>query len=410
MKVDIYIHGVPNGQRIWGTGGDDQVINQFYGAGSDEQTKFLAEVRKSGGQNYCYYSLLKYKNISAENGRAGSYFGLTIKMDMVCTKVKTVFQILDMIYSSAVLNTLLKKEGERLQYIVSDFKEKENQCKAIVDKIMAMLGHSVDGNDFVAITPSMLSGKGTSKYNISEYNSENAFVCISQNGSVAVSSDYPSTQLASYIKKKDAEVSNIKLQSQQDINRIQQQASQEMREQERRNTAALQQTREQANREIEQAKARYSDIDRKLAGYEQQIRQLQNANRELEKKSFLLEKDIKERDGVIAKLRRNTSGYTEPAHPENEPGIMQQISTRILPFVNLLIVVAVLSVLLLQMPSDNSKKVEQISNDLTELKEKMEKVDIPAVIDKSLENNEVSDVKRIDNENRKTTERTLTVQ
>lgn len=365
MKVDIYIHGVPNGQHVWGTGGDDQVINQFYGAGSEEQTKFLAEVRKSGGQNYCYYSLLKYKNVIAENGRAGSYFGLTIRMDMVCTKVKTMFQILELIYNNSILGKLIKKEGERLQYIVSDFKEKDSHCKSIEGKLITMLDQSVEGNDFVSITPSMLNGRNCPRLNIAEYTSETAFASISQNGSVAVSPEYPSVQLASYIKKKDAEVTTIKQQSQQDIARIQQQASMNLQEQERKSNAALQ----QAQREIEQTKAKYSDVDRKLQVYDQQVKQMDKSNRELQGRIRQLQQSVEERDNTIARLRNTSHGNSSSNTTVRTPSFMEKFATQVLPFVNLLIVIAVLVVMYFMMPSDNSKQVEQISNDITELKE-----------------------------------------
>lgn len=375
MKVDIYIHGVPNGQRIWGTSGDDQVINQFYGAGGEEHTKFLAEVRKSGGQNYCYYSILKYKNVAAEGGRAGSYFGLTIRMDMVCTKIKAMFQILDMIYSNAVIGKFLKKDGERLQYIVSDFRDKENLCKTIVDKIMTMLGQSVEGNDFVGIIPSMLSNKGIHKFNIAEYGSENALSALSQNGSVAISAEYPSMQLSSYIKKKDDEVSTFRQQSQQEINRIQQQAALDLQEQERKSNDLIRQTRNQANLEIEKTKAKYNDVDRKLLSYDQQLKQMQRENRDLQNNVAQLQRIIQERDRIIAKHRDSVSvGSNVQGYPHKEIGVMDVITSRVLPFVNLLIGIVIIVVFYLLTPSDNSKAVDQISNDLTELKEKMDSV------------------------------------
>lgn len=380
MKVDIYIHGVPNGQRIWGTGGEDQVINQFYGANGEEQTKYLAEVKKSSGENYCYYSLLKYKNVLAADSRAGSYVGLTIRMDMVCTKVKAVFQILEMVYNNAILGKFVKREGERLKFTVSDFKEKEAQCKAVVDKIMAMLGQSVEGNDFIAITPSMLSGRGTQKVNIAEYSSESALASISQNGSIAVSAEYPSVQFASFIKKKDAETNAIKLQAQQDVSRIQQQASQSLQEQERRCNATILQTREEAqreiaqiredaNREIAQTKAKYIDIEKKLLSYEQKLKQMQKENSSLQNNVSQLQHTVHERDKMIAKLKQGVGNGTDtPDYHVKKPNIMKIIATIIVPFLNLLIVFVVLVVLFLQMPSDNSKKIDQISAEITEIK------------------------------------------
>lgn len=398
MKVDIYIHGVPNGQRIWGTGGDDQIINQFYGAGGEEQTRFLAEARKSGGQNYCYYSILKYKNVIAENGRAGSYFGLTIRMDMVCTKVKAMFQILDMIYNNAISGKFLKKDGERLQYIVSDFKEKENLCKSIIGKLMTMLDQSVDANDFVNITPSMLNGRNTPKLNIAEYTSETAFASINQNGGIAVSSEYPSVQLSTYIKKKDAEVNAIKLQSQQDISRIQQKASQDLQEQERKSNAALQQTQQQAQREIEQTKAKYSDVDRKLQAYDQQVKQMDRSTRELQSKIKQLQKTVEERDHTIKKLGNTSHGNPSYNTTMRTSGFIEKLATQVLPFVNLLIVITVLVAMCFIMPSDNSKKVEQISVDLTEIKNKLTSAEGADNKNLDLDSNKRKTVKRIDSE------------
>ena len=212
MKVEVYIHGVPKGQCIWKTDAcDDPVITLFYGAGAEEQTKYLVEVRKSGTDSYCYYSMLKYKNVSAQGGRQGSYFGITIRMDMLCTKVQALFHILDIVYNSDVLGSIIKTDGDRLQFLITDFKEVETNCKRIVDKIMAILGQSVWGKDFIVIVPSMLSGKLCSKQNLSDFSSESALSCIRQGGSVSVSTDYLSSQLKAYMKKKDDEVANLRV-------------------------------------------------------------------------------------------------------------------------------------------------------------------------------------------------------
>lgn len=370
MQVDIYIHGVPNGQRTWGTDDHDPVITQFYGAGNEEQTKFVAEVRKSGKQNFCYYSILKYKNVLDEkNGRSGSYFGLTIRLDMVCTKTKAMFHILEMVYENAVVGKFIKKEGEVLKYIVSDFKDKEEHCKAIVDKIMTMMGQSLAGTDFIAITPSMLSGKGTVGVNLSEYSSESALAYINKNGSIAVSSQYPSTQLAAYIKKMEAEVKNLNQQSQQQISSIQQQAQQDLLEQKRKSDAAIQQAQQQAQQSIEQIKAKYADVDKKLSVYDQQLKQTQKDNKALQNDIVKLNKAVQDRDITIAKLRNSAGPYVDVS--PRKPSAAKVFTSIVLPFVNLLIVIAVLVVLFLRMPSDNSERVNQISSDLAELKAKL---------------------------------------
>jgi len=357
MKVDVYIHGVPKGQRIWKTdASDDQIITLFYGAAEEEQTKYLLEVRKSGNDNYCYYSILKYRNVSAQEGRPGSYFGITIRMDMVCTKIQTIFHILDMVYNSDVLGSIVKIDGERLKFLIADFKDVESNCKMIVDKIMAILGQSVEGGDFIAISPSMLSDKGCLKVNLSEFSSENALAYIGQGGSVAISADYPSSQLAAYMKKKEEEVVNLRIQNQQQIENIQRGETKARQEIENRYESEIQAVQKQHRIEVESIKAKYADVD-------VQIKRLK--------------KEVEDKNRTIDKLHRNVrfgigdTPYDTISVPHRKPSFVKIISTRIIPFVNLLIVVALFGYVLWQMPSDNTQTIEQISNDLSEIKEKM---------------------------------------
>lgn len=353
MKVDVYIHGVPKGQRIWKTdASDDQVITLFYGAGAEEQTKYLVEVRKSGSDNYCYYSMLKYRDVLAQDGRSGSYFGLTIRMDMVCTKIQTMFHILDLVYNSDVLGSIVKTDGERLKFLVADFKDVESNCKRIVDKIMAVLGQSVEGSDFVAIVPSMLSDKGSSKVNLSEYSSEMALNYICQGGSVAVSANYPSSQLAAYMKMKEDEVANLRIQNQQQIENIQRGEAKVRQELEKRYQSEIQEIQKQRKNEVESIKTKYADVD-------VQIKKLK--------------KEIEEKNNKIDKLHQKLNfGIDATSYvPHHKASLVKVISTRILPFVNLLVVVVLLGYVLWQIPSDNTQTIEQISNDLSEIKEKM---------------------------------------
>ena len=386
MEVEIYIHGVPHGQCVWHTANDDQIINQFYVASESVQTKFLVEVRKSAGKNYCYYSMLKYKNVSADDGRAGSYFGITIRMDMVCVKIKTMFHILEMIYENDILGNFLKREGERLLYIVGDFKDNESQCKNIVDKIMAMLGNSVGGNDFVSIAPSMLT-KGYKKLNVAEYSSESAFAYIRQGGSVAVSADYPPIQWAEKFKKKEEELIAMKQQTAQqivraqqqatqEIARAQQQASQQLLDQKQRNEAAIQQVKEKAQCEIQQTKAKYAHVEKREQEYNQKIKQVQKENDELQRRVKQQESELQN----INIIQVPSSGYNTPKGRGKKPSFMRTIFGKIskmvhlvnkmVPFVNLLIGIVVLFVLLTLKPADKPNTTGTASNIQTEKKQK----------------------------------------
>ena len=375
MKLDIYIHGVPKGQRIWSTDKcDDQVITLFYGAGAEEQTKYLVDVRKSGNDNYCYYSMLKYQNVSAQDGRAGSYFGITVRMDMVCTKVQTMFHILDLVYFSDILDVILKVDGERLKFQIADFKDVDSVCQKIVDKIIAYLNQSVEGSDFVAITPSMLNGKGYSKLNLSEYSEGKALACINQGGGFAVSSDYPSTQLAAFIKKKDEEMSKLQMQSKERIDAIQKNETDARHNLEASCQQKIQEVQSQCTDKINAINEKYVNVDAQIKSLEQQIKQEQKQKDELSNEIKKAKKTIEDKEKTIARLKQeveNGSSCDTNSYVYHKPSIIKSIATKVLPFVNLLIIVALFVFVILRMPSDNAPVIQGISSELANMKDSM---------------------------------------
>lgn len=397
MKLDIFIHGVPKGQRIWSTDNcDDQVITLFYGAGDEEQTKYLVDVRKSGNDNYCYYSMLKYQNVSAQDGRAGSYFGITVRMDMVCTKVQIMFHILDLVYFSDILNGILKVDGERLKFQIADFKDVNSVCQKIVDKIMAYLNQSVEGSDFVAITPSMLNGKGCPKLNLSEYSEGKALAYINQGGGFAVSSDYPSLQLAAFVEKKSEEIAKLQAQSKERIDAIQKNETDARHNLEIRYQQKIQEVQSQCADKIDAINGKYANFDAQIKTLEQQIKQVQRQKDELSNEIKKAKKTIEDREKVIARLKQqveNGSSCANDSYVYHKPSIIKSIATKVLPFVNLLIIVGLCVFVILRMPSDNTLAIEEISSELANMKDSMatknDLLPVPKAI--SIDNKRLSD-------------------
>ena len=61
MDLELFIHGVPNGQKINGVSEDYTYFTTFYNTSKKEfqgTPKFLIEIRNLNGINYCYYSFL----------------------------------------------------------------------------------------------------------------------------------------------------------------------------------------------------------------------------------------------------------------------------------------------------------------------------------------------------------------
>lgn len=158
MKISIFIHGVPNGQKVWSMDGTDAVVANYYGQGQGEETKFVAEIKKSNGTPYAYYSYLRYNNVFACDGRAGSYVGLTVRMDAMCTDVVSIYNILDIVYYKYVVGKIVSSEGGKTKFFSSEFSDSD--CKPLETSIVTLLQNALHPKSFVEITDQMVKGNG----------------------------------------------------------------------------------------------------------------------------------------------------------------------------------------------------------------------------------------------------------
>ena len=104
MDIEIFVHGVPNGQSFWGKEEDRNYFGNFYGQSNSDVVKYLIQTRSSNGKTYCYYNYLVYQNVIGSDGREGSYFGLSIRFDAYCKDFIGIYKILDTVFTAHVLN------------------------------------------------------------------------------------------------------------------------------------------------------------------------------------------------------------------------------------------------------------------------------------------------------------------
>lgn len=121
MDIEIFVHGVPNGQSFWGKEEDRNYFGNFYGQSCSDVVKYLIQTRSSNGKTYCYYNYLIYKNVIGSDGREGSYFGLSIRFDAYCKDFIGIYKILDTVFSAYVLNKILKTQNGNYKYVITDF-------------------------------------------------------------------------------------------------------------------------------------------------------------------------------------------------------------------------------------------------------------------------------------------------
>lgn len=188
MKISIFIHGVPNGQRMWSTDGTDAIVTNFYGQGQGEDTKFVAEVKKNGGNVYAYYSYFKYNNVYAYDGRAGSYVGMTVRMDALCTDVINIYNVLDIVYNRDVLGRIVSCEGGKTRFIRPDLTE--GDCKPIESSIVALLQGSLQSRSFTEVKEEMAKNGNAVILNPLDCDRANLVATLRQGTTIAISPQY----------------------------------------------------------------------------------------------------------------------------------------------------------------------------------------------------------------------------
>ena len=168
MDLEFFVHGVPNGQKIWGRKDDSLYFQSLYN-NSDSVNKFLIELRTVNDKNYCYYSYLKYGNIVDYDNRPGAYFGLTIRLDVYSLDVIRLYQILDLLYKNDILGHILSIDGRR--YIVQSFDD------SVIDKIYknfeGLLSCTFQNKDFISVPQqSTIEYQGSIKLNLYDCQNE----------------------------------------------------------------------------------------------------------------------------------------------------------------------------------------------------------------------------------------------
>ena len=147
MQVEYIISGTPKGQDYYGPEESRQYMSTMYGASTDN--KLMVDVRKEAdGKSYCYYNYLINKDVLDVDGRSGSYFCLSLRVDEYCIDIQGMYRLLDMTYHNYVKKDILKVEGTKLQYTASNFKDLLQAIEGIKAFIAMHIKRSFTINSF----------------------------------------------------------------------------------------------------------------------------------------------------------------------------------------------------------------------------------------------------------------------
>jgi len=219
LKLNLFVHGVPKGQKIWGPQESDHIfLENFYGRKPNVDVQLLVDIFQFGGNLNCYYTYLKGGNILDKDNRPGSYFALTVRVNEYYTDLNNMYNILEAAYQKMILGTILKSNESATRFIVEDFNQVDKQLQEIEKEIKDYLSSFSISSDFISLSDFASNAKSkASNINLLECNNKNLLNHIKAKGNISVSPFYPKMQFVEQTRKKDEEIKNIKLQVQQQI-------------------------------------------------------------------------------------------------------------------------------------------------------------------------------------------------
>lgn len=139
---NIIVHGVPYGQDIFSTDpiADESYIKTFYKQqDAPPETLFEIEVRKEGNQQVVYYHYLKRRDVFDTEGRAGSYFGFTLRTDVSCDEMALLFHHMDEVFRTRILGSLLERAGNGYRHLVKKYSQGKSVVESMVQEFNSWL-------------------------------------------------------------------------------------------------------------------------------------------------------------------------------------------------------------------------------------------------------------------------------
>lgn len=393
LNINLYVHGVPMGQKTWGVlREDDNFIGNFYSHKWPAKELMQVDIMECKGKVYSYYTFVKGQNVMGYDNRTGSYFALTIRMDAYYADLQNMYKILSAAYEKMCVGSLVQKQGEGIKFIVQDFAVMDAELKRIENHIISYIGEFSNNKDLVSFsgfkTNSLLP---VQTENLLECDNAKALNTVKATGKISVSPYYPSKEVKELISKNEDEMQKLRQMTSQQINEAHEKASQQIRNIESKAKEDIASARRQASEEMTRLKSQYSTVDKQINELEQKLKQEKERSKQLQKelrneleqkleqeklRTKQLQKEVKELTTSLKQAKDNVSTPHVNADCNNNPhqgfdNKRRGILSSTLPFLNTLIIVGVASFLIWKTPSDNSQELTKISANIAEIKDQI---------------------------------------
>ena len=190
MEVKLMISGVPKGESFLAPDEERAFLGTLYSK-SKAKFRFDIRLRNNGKGSYVYYQYLVYNVVNDVDGRPGSYFGLTLRLDKYCSDYRSIYNVLDMIFRKNVVGNLLSESNNCYIYTCYSFEKSEETVKRLENNILSMLGLILSGKD-IAPLKNVSEAYETYNINFGEATDELIRSTLDKNKICSLSEEYES--------------------------------------------------------------------------------------------------------------------------------------------------------------------------------------------------------------------------
>lgn len=358
-NIKLFVHGVPNGQDIWGTpGADAKYIEAFYGRKSTVASQLILEIMQLGSETNAYYTYY-YNNskLQEKDGRTGGYFALTLRINYYYADIQNIYNLIEAAFNKYIIDTVLEPTiGGGYRFKISQFNQVNEHLCALEKELKHYLMHFSDNKDFISLGAYKSNGQTEiAQINLLEATPNVVANHVKSNGRISISPLYPSS-------KEQQQINAVLQKAQQDVIAAQKDkengilAIKNEYKNADKTIALLRDQNEKANKEISRLKAIVSEQENNLRNTQSYKASYEQAQRELEKRNKLIAEIKKNLSGLsgISELlgvpgAKNFGGYQKRETKKESNGFASFIKA-IHPFLDFIVMIILICIICFTLP------------------------------------------------------------
>lgn len=319
-NIKLFVHGVPNGQDIWGNPGEDaKYIEAFYGRKSNVPSQMFLEVMQFGGETNAYYTYFYYHDkIQDSTNRTGGYFALTLRINYYYADIQNIYNLLEAAFNKFVIGSVMEyTAGGGCRFMIPHFIQANDNFKALEKELQHYLMQFSSNKDFISLGAFKSNGQNDfSTINLLEAIPNVVANHVKSTGKISVSSFHPSSKEQQIINKMNAEMQNVTLNAQQQIVAAQEKAKQDILSAQRDKEQRIQSIKNEykdADKTISQLRAQNDKVSKEIGRLSAQINELnvKLQNAQVYKSRYEEnERKLEKTEKLIADIKKNLSGLS----------------------------------------------------------------------------------------------------